>query len=220
LSRRSKSEARRRWTGMMVRRGVGGTRLLCRDEPIGLGERAAFLRSAGYHGGSNRDLRTRRPPEGAKGPSRTRPTVAGGSCHQGCAGVPVPLGSLAGNERTAALRASVRRHRRALHGCLWPYVGWSGFHPAAPCSLLNDCHPRPVNAYRGGSKARIPAGPAHLQAVASTTRYLTGPRGGSLTSLTARERRPGPLPACISHMMDARQSPSTGMANGPESRVC
>ena len=46
-----------------------------------------------------------------------------------------------------ALRASVRHHRRALRGYLWAHVGWIGFHPAAPCSPLNDCHPRPVNAY-------------------------------------------------------------------------
>jgi hypothetical protein len=31
------------------------------------------------------------------------------------------------------LRASVRRHRRARRGCLWPYVGWIGFHAAVPC---------------------------------------------------------------------------------------
>ena len=34
-----------------------------------------------------------------------------------------------------------------LQGCLWPYVGWIGVKPTAPCSRLNDCHPRPVNAY-------------------------------------------------------------------------
>jgi hypothetical protein len=39
--------------------------------------------------------------------------------------------------------------RRALLGRLWPYVGWIGFHAAAPCSLLNDGHPRPVNADGG-----------------------------------------------------------------------
>ena len=42
--------------------------------------------------------------------------------------------------------ASVRRHRSALRVCLGPPGGWIGFHAAAPCSLLNDCHPRPVNA--------------------------------------------------------------------------
>ena len=36
-------------------------------------------------------------------------------------------------------------HRRALRGCLWPYGGWTGFHAAAPSSLVNGCHPRPVN---------------------------------------------------------------------------
>jgi hypothetical protein len=41
-----------------------------------------------------------------------------------------------------------RSNRRVLRGCLWPYVGRIGFHAAAPCSLLNECHPRPVNAYR------------------------------------------------------------------------
>src|SRR5690242_3315297 len=38
-------------------------------------------------------------------------------------------------------------HRRALRGCLWPHVGWIGLHPLASSSLLNDCHPRPVNEY-------------------------------------------------------------------------
>ena len=33
-------------------------------------------------------------------------------------------------------------------GCLWPDVGWIDPDVAAPCALLNDCHPRPVNAYR------------------------------------------------------------------------
>ena len=27
------------------------------------------------------------------------------------------------------------------------HVGWIGFHAAAPCSLLNNCHPQPLNAY-------------------------------------------------------------------------
>ena len=43
--------------------------------------------------------------------------------------------------------ASVRQHRRALRACLSSHVGWIGCHAAAPCSPLNDCHPRPVNAY-------------------------------------------------------------------------
>ena len=61
------------------------------------------------------------------------------------------------------LRASVRHthgtsairptHRRTLRGCLWPYGGWIGFHATAPCSLLNDCHPRPVNAYPIGTNS-------------------------------------------------------------------
>ena len=38
-------------------------------------------------------------------------------------------------------------HRRALRGCPWPHGGLIGIHAAAPCSLLNNCHPRPVNAY-------------------------------------------------------------------------
>src|SRR5262249_827218 len=37
---------------------------------------------------------------------------------------------------------------RAIRGCLWVHVGWIDLYPAAPCSLLNGCHPRPVNAYR------------------------------------------------------------------------
>jgi hypothetical protein len=44
-------------------------------------------------------------------------------------------------------RASVRRHRRALRGCVWLYDGWIDLHAAAPSSVLNDCHPRPVNGY-------------------------------------------------------------------------
>jgi hypothetical protein len=43
------------------------------------------------------------------------------------------------------LRDSVRRHRRALRGCLFPSGTWSGFRVAASCSRLNDCHQRPVN---------------------------------------------------------------------------
>src|SRR5262245_52189282 len=35
----------------------------------------------------------------------------------------------------------------ARRGCLRPCDGWIGFDAAPPCSLLNDCHPRPVNAY-------------------------------------------------------------------------
>ena len=66
--------------------------------------------------------------------------------------------------RTTALpqskRSSVRRHRsgsgvRMLRsddtdapcGLPRPSGGRIGFQAAAPCSLLNDCHPRPVNAY-------------------------------------------------------------------------
>ena len=48
--------------------------------------------------------------------------------------------------RPSPLRNSVRRHRRTLRGYLWPYGGWIGVHAAAPGSLLNDCHPQPVNA--------------------------------------------------------------------------
>jgi hypothetical protein len=33
-------------------------------------------------------------------------------------------------------------------GYLRPCVGWNGFHPSEPCSLLNDCHTRPVNVDR------------------------------------------------------------------------
>jgi hypothetical protein len=40
-----------------------------------------------------------------------------------------------------------RRHRRALQGYIWPSVYWIVFHAAAPCTLLNDCHPRPVNSH-------------------------------------------------------------------------
>jgi hypothetical protein len=61
----------------------------------------------------------------------------------------------------------VRRHRRVLRGCLWPYVGWIGSHTDASCSLLNDCHPRAVNAYHCGQRIeegrvvlRVETGPA------------------------------------------------------------
>src|SRR5689334_6939684 len=32
-------------------------------------------------------------------------------------------------------------------------VGWIGSHDVAPRSLLNDCHPRPVNAYLAPGEA-------------------------------------------------------------------
>src|SRR5262249_39803764 len=41
-----------------------------------------------------------------------------------------------------------RLHRRALRRYLWPDGGWLGFHAAAARSLLNQRHPRPVNACR------------------------------------------------------------------------
>jgi hypothetical protein len=37
--------------------------------------------------------------------------------------------------------------RRVFEDCLWPNGGQISFHAAAPCSHLNGCHPRPVNAY-------------------------------------------------------------------------
>jgi hypothetical protein len=46
--------------------------------------------------------------------------------------------------------------RDALHltaldrRCLWSCGGWNGFPAAAPCSVLNLCHPRPVSVYRPG----------------------------------------------------------------------
>src|SRR6516165_6029212 len=52
-------------------------------------------------------------------------------------------------EPRAALRASVRRHRSALPGRLWPSGGWIGSHAAAPCWLLNDCHLRPSTRMPG-----------------------------------------------------------------------
>jgi hypothetical protein len=38
----------------------------------------------------------------------------------------------------------------ALRGCQWPRGDWMDYHAAAPRSLLNESHPWPVNAYRGG----------------------------------------------------------------------
>jgi hypothetical protein len=57
------------------------------------------------------------------------------------------------------LRESVRRHRRALRSCLCFYVGWIGLHAATPYSLLNDCHPRPVNANHTTAKRRVRRSP-------------------------------------------------------------
>jgi hypothetical protein len=45
------------------------------------------------------------------------------------------------------LRASVRRHRRTLRGCLRPSVVLDRLRFCRSFSLMNDCHPRPVNAY-------------------------------------------------------------------------
>jgi hypothetical protein len=45
---------------------------------------------------------------------------------------------------------SDRRDRRSFRGCLHPYRSWSACRTAASCSLLNDCHPQYVNAYRSG----------------------------------------------------------------------
>jgi hypothetical protein len=50
-------------------------------------------------------------------------------------------------QRTAA-RVGPTTPTRAVRGCLWPSGGRIGFDAAAPYSLLNDCHPRPVNAYQ------------------------------------------------------------------------
>jgi hypothetical protein len=48
----------------------------------------------------------------------------------------------------------LRRHRRALRGCLWPSAGWIGSHAAARCSPRSECHLRPVNAcYPGRAEA-------------------------------------------------------------------
>src|SRR5262249_4634312 len=55
----------------------------------------------------------------------------------------------------AALRASVRRHRRALRGCLCPNSGWIGFHAVTLCSILNYFHLQPVHAYGMGSPTRV-----------------------------------------------------------------
>src|SRR5262249_55970889 len=84
------------------------------------------------------------------------------------------------------LHASVRRHRRTLRGCLWPYGGWIGFRAAAPCSLRNGRHPRPVSAYRPSA---VPPGPSpgHQQPTPTVTR-------GALTRYAKETRRPvGPL---------------------------
>src|SRR5262249_7523753 len=42
--------------------------------------------------------------------------------------------------------------------CLWPHVGWIGYHAAVSCSLLNDRHPRLVNAYRRSKGLALVAG--------------------------------------------------------------
>src|SRR5262245_59390364 len=56
-------------------------------------------------------------------------------------GLPLKLGGPAGR-LSFPLRASVRDTEVASD----PIGYWIGFHAAAPCSLLNDCHPRPLNA--------------------------------------------------------------------------
>src|SRR4051812_44550336 len=76
-------------------------------------------------------------------------------CHS-----PVAVGSLVEHPETLAilrtgerlLRTSVRQHRRAHRRYLWPYGGWLGFHAAVSCTLLNERHPRPVNAYVLGNQ--------------------------------------------------------------------
>ena len=42
--------------------------------------------------------------------------------------------------------APIRHTWRPSRLPLTPTSGWIGFCAAAPCSLLNDCHPQPVNA--------------------------------------------------------------------------
>jgi hypothetical protein len=85
------------------------------------------------------------------------------------------------------LHASVRRHRRALRGCLWPCVGRIRLHAAAPYALMNKRHHRPVNAYSPGSTLSSRSVPPTLRCDPDS--------GGSLShrmSQTWRRRRRGP----------------------------
>jgi hypothetical protein len=81
---------------------------------------------------------------------------------------------------TTKLVPFVRQHRRALQGYLWPYGDWVGFHAAAPCSLLNDWHPRPVNAYAPARGRKHQSGqfPSSLRLArrSSTCRHASGYR--------------------------------------------
>src|SRR5262249_9427593 len=66
----------------------------------------------------------------------------------------------------AVLRASVRRHRRTLRGCLWPYVGWIGARAAAPSFAAERLSP--------SARERVPNKPRDLQARRSVT-HAFGP---------------------------------------------
>jgi hypothetical protein len=53
----------------------------------------------------------------------------------------------------------------------------AGFHAVAPCSLLNDCHPQPVNAYlppgfqRQSTRQRPDEAPAMLRIIRDPSDY-------------------------------------------------
>ena len=64
-----------------------------------------------------------------------------------------PVTSTDGRKRKSAARGGPTR-RRVFGGCLWPNEGQISFNSAAPDSYLNDCHPRPVNAYPGPTQEK------------------------------------------------------------------
>ena len=99
------------------------------------------------------------------------------------------------------LAASIRRHRRALRGCHWPYGGWIGFQAAAPRSLVNDCQHRPVNGYTNTvpvgawpSDNRRKPSPFPIPGVILPCCTDASPRCSSPSSRSSRPRpRPGSL---------------------------
>jgi hypothetical protein len=130
---------------------------------------------------------------GGSGNCTRRPGLSSGSdhCLCGTAGVGTAgVRSVFGHPDTSCPCVSCARRSDDTDAPSWVASGplrRIGFHAAAPCSLLNDCHPRPVNVCNNTESMRrhlTLATPQVTRAgwLGSSWRQSASPRRGSLGS--------------------------------------